>query len=1066
MKPAESDSTGMRLYLLGTPKVEADSQQLKIGRQKAFALLSYLAVTRQMHRRETLASLLWPDTEPSLAYSYLRRDFSALKKELGSDWFESDRHSLGFVPKADFWSDTVQFRTALDRCSSHGHPLSEVCPDCLAPLSEAVELYRGDFLTGFDLPDSTAFDEWKNFEILDFRTDMVGALTRIIDGYSAYGNYDIAITYTRRWLRLDPLHEPAHQKLIELYARSGNWSAAEQHYDALKHLLYEELKLQPDEITQQLYRSVKEKKVPTPPAALVEAAPQKSRPHHNLPPQLTPFVGRKREINEIVHLLLSEPGCRMLTLVGHGGIGKTRLAIQAANQMLHGFYNGIFLVPLAPVDSNEHIVPSIAKSLSLSFQGRMEPKHQLLNYLREKELLLILDNFEHLIGGADLLIEILSVAPRVKFLITSRERLNLSPEWNYLIEGLTYPAALPEAATQYEAGIIDEFSALGLFLERANRLKPGLSLTPKFIAAIVRICQLVEGVPLGIELASSWLRVLSLEEIAGEIERDLDFLHHTAQDAPDRHSSLRAIFEHSWSLLSDSQKDAYQSLSLFRGGFQRYAAEQVFGISLRLLTALVDKSLIYRTPTGRYSMHELSRQYAEQKLDQSVALSGELRDRLSSFYASYLAQREHRLRTSAQASALSEIAVEIDNIRVSWHWAVRQGDIAGIQSSLESLYLFYYTVGWVQEGENFFQEAAARLRSILNASLTDGPDALLTYSRILSRQARFSYRLGRHRQAKELLDRSLHIFDTLAEQGNQAARREMAAAHFYMSVIQRGDGEYQAAEALCKKSLDYFESHQDQAWTAAAHKHLGIILGAQGQYELARQWLLSALETYQVIADQFGIADTLNDLGNIAIGLGELQEARRLNQECLSIRQNANHLWGIGTSLNNLGYLALVQKDYEEARHLFVRSLKIHREIGDIYQISNCLSNLGQTMFALKDYKAARSCFSEGLRHAQTIGAQPILLENLAGIALLQLEEPPVNLVRAVELLAFVWHHPACDQMTKDRAGQELKNLAKILPQLEIETASFKGRSLELASLVRQMLEQESFVQHPVNERS
>lgn len=1054
----------MKLFLLGSPKLESKGHPLNIGRQKAFALLAYLSVTLQMHRRETLAAFLWPEAEPGLAFSYLRRDLTLLKKELGNEWFEIDRHSVGFVSKPDFWLDTIYFKEILDRCSSHGHPLTEVCPDCMAPLGEAVELYRGDFLAGLNLPDSSEFDEWKEFEIQDFRADLAGALTRLIAGNVAKGNYENAIAYARRWLRIDPLHEPAHRQLIELFAWSGNWPAAEQQYEAYKQMLYKELKLQPEETTQQLYRLIKDRKSPRAPVVLLESAPRKSKPQNNLPPQLTSFVGRKREIGEITHLLGNEANCRLLTLVGPGGIGKTRLAIQVANQMLDVFPNGVFLVSLATVESTELLVPSIADALALTFHGRMEPKAQLLNFLREKELLLVLDSFEHLARGGGLLIDILDSAPRVKLFVTSRERLNLSPEWNYSLEGLTFPEPDQEFPEMLQTALMNEFSAVGLFLERVYRLKPGLSLSAEDVILAARICQLVEGIPLGIELASSWIRVLSLEDIAAEIHRDLDFLNLSARDVPDRHSSLRAVFEHSWLLLSENEKEAYKKLSIFRGGFQRIAAEQIFGISLRLLSALVDKSLIYRTPSGRYSLHGLSQKYAEEKLDQSPHPSSELKNLHCSYYASYLAQREDQFSKAGQENALSEIAVEIDNIRSAWRWAVREGRLVEIGIGLESLHHYYYSVGWVQEGEQLFHEAAERVKSIVDANVADDPESRLLFGRILSRQARFAYRLGRHRQAKETLVKSLQIIEKLANETNPASQKELAISRFYLSVLSRVDGEYQAAESLCLKSLEYFESCQATAWIATTQKHLGIIFGAQGKYDLARAKLLSALKLSREIEDKFGIADTLNDLGNIAIGLGDYTEAKRLNQECLAIRQNTSHLWGIGTSLNNLGYLALVQEEYDEARQLFVRSLKIHREIGDLYQIANSQSNLAQAMFMLQDYKAARSSFVEALRHAKEVGAQPILLENIAGIALLHIVDPPINLPKAAELLTLVRQHPACDQLTKKRVDQELQRLADRLSSSEYEAAISAGGVSDLGSIVDEFIFQESLVTDPTDQ--
>lgn len=1044
----------IRLSLLGSPQLEREGEVLTLGRQKAFGLLAYLAVTKQVQRRETLVAFLWPDVEASLAHSYLRRDLSVLNKVLGDGWLEIDRYNVGIVDRKDLWLDTAQFRSKLEDCNSHGHQPDEICLDCMTQLSEAVTLYRGDFMAGFNLPDSLEFDDWKNFETQGFRADYTWALNRLIFGLSSQGKHDDAIAYTRRWLRLDPFHEPAHRQLMQLYAWKGNWSAAQQHYEEYKKTLNKELQLLPEEATQQLYRLILGKKVKEPPSWANDKATRYAKPRHNLPPQLTPFIGRKKELAEISRLLRDEPDCRMLTLVGPGGIGKTRLAIQASTQLLEEFQNGVFMASLASVVSVEHIIPAIADVLSLPFQGRVALKTQLINYLREKRLLLLLDNFEHLAHGADLLIEILNGAPGVKLLITSRERLKLSPEWVYDVHGMKYPGEGTRPAdlrVGFDDNYVNTYTAVKLFLERANRVNPGLSLTPKDKEGIVRICQLVYGVPLGIELASSWVRLMTIEEIAREIGSNLDFLIASEQDTPERHHSLRAVFEHSWKLLSDEEKEAYKKLSLFRGGFHRKTAEQIFGVSLPVLADLADQSLIYRNPSGRYKMHELSRQYAEEKLNERVEMSQDSRNRHSAYYANYIEEREQELRTGGQSQAVSEILAEIDNVRAFWRWAIDQNKIADIGKSLEGLHLFYFNLDWVQEGREIFHEASTRLRAILDANLGTDLFVSFVYARVLIRQARFTYRLGDHREARELLHRGLSILEQIADQGTLDTQGEKAAALFYLSVIMRGDGEYEEAERLCRESLEYYEKRQDPSWIATNRNHLGIIAGSQGEYETARKWLQSALELYRASGDTYGVADTLNDLGNVAIGLGDLTEAKRLNQECLSIRQKTNHLWGIGTSLNNLGYIALLQNEYEEARQFIERSLVIQRDIGDLYQIANSLSNLGQIVFALHDHQAARKHFYEALGYATKVGAHPLLLEIVAGIAMLYAVEEPTDFNKAATLLEFVRQHPACDQMTRDRASLELDNLARKLSAGEMRTAEELGRALDLESLVREM---------------
>src|SRR5687767_9259248 len=327
----------------------------------------------------------------------------------------------------------------------------------------------------------------------------------------------------------------------------------------------------------------------------------------DLPVLPTPLIGRQTEVDQLRELL-NDSGCRMLTLVGPGGIGKTRLAIETASQSQSEFADGVYFVPLAPIAASRFLVPVIADSIGFSFQGEssLDPKSQLLNYLNEKQVLLLIDNLEHLLGDpafCDFFTELMERTAKVKLLVTSRESLGLQGEWVFEVHGLPIPEGQAVEGTSVE-----------LFLQRARRAFVAFDARMEDYAAIVRICRLVDGMPLGIELAAAWVRTLSCEEIEHEIERGLDFLSLSAKDLPARHRSMRAVFDHSWQLLPGNEQSVLLRLSIFRGGFSREAAEQVTGATLPVLSALVTKSLIRRSGTGRYDLHELIRQYALKQL--------------------------------------------------------------------------------------------------------------------------------------------------------------------------------------------------------------------------------------------------------------------------------------------------------------------------------------------------------------------------------------------------------------------------------------------------------------------
>ncbi|MGD9317664.1 MAG: BTAD domain-containing putative transcriptional regulator, partial [Anaerolineae bacterium] len=412
----------MSLFLLGPPRLEQAGATLRVSRRKAFALLAYLAMTGRRHRRETLTTLLWPESERSLAHSYLRRDSAVLSKVLAAGWLNIGRESLGLALRADFWLDVTEFRQLLEACTTHDHPPDAICPRCVPLLNKAATLYRGDFMEGFSLADSPNFDEWQFFETAELRSDLAGALKRLVQGYSAEGKLEEAISCARRWLRLNPLHEPAHRQLMQLYAWAGNQAAVENQYQLCTQVFKDELGESPSQETRDLYEVIRLGRIPIPPVWSDVPISQAVTVRHNLPIQPTPFIGRAEELAEIRHLILDEPDCKMLTLVGPGGIGKTRLAIRAAREALGGFAHGIYFVPFVSTSSPDMLVPAIANALMFTFEGRVDPKIQLLNYLREKSILLLLDNLEHLLDGVDLLSEIVCNSRKVKLLVTSRER--------------------------------------------------------------------------------------------------------------------------------------------------------------------------------------------------------------------------------------------------------------------------------------------------------------------------------------------------------------------------------------------------------------------------------------------------------------------------------------------------------------------------------------------------------------------------------------------------------------------------------------------------------------------
>jgi len=965
------------------------------------ALIAYLAVTGQSHSREALVTLLWPELEPSRARANLRRNLSMLRKALGGEWLVADRETIGLDPSADLWLDVDRFHSLLLAWQEHGHPEADVCPECLTALAEAVELYRGDFLEGFTLRDSPNFDEWQFFETEGLRQELASALERLVRGHSAQGAYKTAIPYARRWLALDPLHEPAHRHLMQLYAWSGQRAAALRQYGECERDLQEELGVPPEEETTQVYQAIKENR-DLPPLAM-PVSPQTATRKHNLPVQPTPFVGREAELAELDRLLAG-PDVRLVTILGAGGMGKTRLALEAAAAQMDHFAHGVFFVSLAPLQSVDSIVPAVAEALAFSFYKGGEPQQQLLDYVRQKTMLLIMDSFEHLLDGVGWVTEVLKTVSNVKILATSRAKLNVQGEHLFPIAGMDFPALTPglspedgreepKDAALRRAQDAAQYSAVQLFLQGARRAQPGFELTTDNLGHVVRICRLLQGMPLAILLATAWVRTLTLAEIAAEIGQGLDFLETDLRDMPVRQRSVQAVFDHSWHLLSEREREVFQALSVFRGGFTRQAAREVIGASLRELRALVDKSLLHRTPMGRYEVHELLRQYAAEKLEGSPAAYEAARDRHAAYYAAALQQQEANLKGPQQQAALAEIETESENVRLAWAWAAEQDQVERLEQAMEGLFFFYVWRRRYQEGEAACRLAAENLAPAASGDrpalskvggVAEGSAAcpelrrrveeLRALAKILMWQGSFSWRLGRTDFAAQLLQKSLALLER-TELVNQEpvlglpkdTRPGKASILLQMGHI-AFDSDRCEAKRLYEQSLALYRAVGDRWGAANALSGLSWAVWSGGAYGEAKQLFEESLAIRQLLGDQRGIADSLAGLSFMALFNGEFEEAERLMQESITILQEMGIRADILNGLLNSGEALPALDEYAEAYALYRESVGFYSDLGFSHSLAPTNSSLGFIKKHLGQYEQARVQGQVGLALARQAG--------------------------------------------------------------------------------------------------
>ncbi|GIK36888.1 MAG: transcriptional activator [Chloroflexota bacterium] len=1103
--------TLFRLQLLGPVQVDRDGESIQgFKSRKTLALLGYLAAESHPVSRGYLVELFWPDQSETRG----RNNLSQALHNILSLWpgcFEVNQQTVQFSGHGSTCLDIRLFNELAARNEVNA-------------LGMAADLYRGDFMAGMYLDDCPEFEQWLRLQQEIWQRRVTQVLRELIAHHISQNEVEQALQFLSRLLAIDSGDEEGYRQKMELLARSGQRSAALAQYETCRRYLTEELGVEPAHETVQLYEQIRAGAVRQetrilvnsgePPSSISSSLALTAPVYNNLPAQSTSFIGRETEL-AIIDQDLSSSTCRLLTIIGLGGIGKTRLALQAAATTTR-FRHGVCFVPLVSTSSAEFLTSAIADALNVSLYGRGDPKAQLLNYLSSKEMLLVLDNFEHLIGGANLLVEILECAPHIKILVTSRERLGLYEEWVLDLQGLPFPES--EDIQQVES-----YSAVQLFLQRAQQARADFWLRFLEKPAVARICRLVEGLPLGIELAAAWTRSFSCQDIAAELEKNHNFLTTSLQNIPPRHRSVRAVFEHSWGLLSEEERSVFRRLSVFWRGFSRKSAEQVVGASAFLLSALVDKSLLRRTALDHYEIHELLRQYGAEKLAENPDEKKEVKGRHCRYYAEFLQEQEVLLKRGEQKEALEAISLEIDNVRAGWQWAVANRSEEDFEKYREALFLVHTMQSWFQEGEAVFKQAAASLRQAREKADSDRKiDKML--GQVLARQGVFCASLGHYDQARAIMQEGLAIFQ------DTAIRQSAPLGLNYLGAIAWALGEYVEAKQLCQESLTTTEKTGDRWKQALILEYLGMIAISLGDYSDAKAIAERSLTIFRDFGYRSGIAFSLNLLGIATHNLGQYREAKQLCQESLAIAREIGDRWEEALSLEYLAMTAISLGEYAEAQTLAQESLAIFREFGYRSGIAFCLNllgtvarnlgeygeakrlhqevlqtckaldyslgvaitsyYLGHTAYLLGEHTEARRLLTDSLTLARKLAYQRGITQSLNALGSVayalgeykkakkyllealnttqKIHALPIILdiflefaklfikegktMQAMELLAFPLHHAACKKETRDQASGLLAKLASELPGPVLATAQENGKTNQLEKVVAKLL--------------
>lgn len=901
-----SEGAAVYVQLLGSPRVRVGSKQIPFVPDKRYQLLAYLAYQGDWISREKLAFLFWPDAPTACSRVNLR---GLLQRVRSLSWLiglERDEHKLRWFVE----SDVARIKQAIGE----------------GKVNETLSLYQGPLLLGLEGDGEGEYGAWLAMEREQFHSRWRDGVLFKIRELEGAGKQPQVAPLLKHLLEQDPLDEEVLQTYMRVAADSGNQGQALGAYRHFVKRLKVELAMEPTTATEQLAKvitgsataslstlrtSSKSSPSPTQTPLNLEPSPHVRRLNVPLPPRPTSsFVGRSLELEQITHLL-SQEGCRLLTVTGPGGVGKTRFALQATQKLARNYPNGAYFIPLDSLTSPDFIPTSLVKALGLELRGQEDALTQVIRFIESRRLLLVLDNYEHLLQGATIASELLESCPGLTLVVTSREHLNLEEEWLLPLDGLSYPLAsgdLWEASTH---------EAVQLFAERAKRVQPSFTLTEETLPHVVEICRLTLGLPLGLELAAAWLRAMPVAEIVIEIGRDYDFLSRSSRNLADRHRSIRAVFEHSWRLLSSTEQLVLRKLSVFQGGFRKEAAAYVTGASYAVLAALVDKSLLRFSPEGRYDRHQLIYQYTQEKLQELPKEHEETLERYGLYYHRLLQGWGEELEGPHIRRAVDFFEEELDNIRLAWEWAAKGVRTKELQRGAWHLVTFLQLRGYFREGIKLLHLAELALDHTNAAHQTSLGYVLLALARLF-------YRLR----------------ETYPQKTKEAAQRATDLLH--------PGGEY---------------------WgITVALVYIGLTQSQEGNSDSGRRYLQESLMLARKNKFVDLIGGVLINLAFIEDKLGDLREAEHHTREALNIYRDQKNPRKTAEALKHLGFIILSTKGPEQALELLHEALELFSEYGDKMEELHTTVGLTRGYLKLEDYKATIIWAEQGRRQAEKLG--------------------------------------------------------------------------------------------------